>query len=472
MNNRQAPASTSAGTLPVPPHSVEMERSVLASALLDESVLDSAMESLEEDDFYSRENRTIFQTMRTLYNREHTVDVALLADALRSAQKLDNIGGETYLSQLVTATATSKNLDKYVEVLNQKKILRRLISESNDISTLCFEPEQNARELLDKAEQKIFRISDENMSDRPVLMGSLLKDTFAKLEKITNSGGITGFKTGFTDLDEYTTGLHPGELVIIAARPGMGKTAFVLSMASNMAIANKERKPVALFSLEMPREQLIQRMLCSEASVEMNKLRGGYLKKEDFSKLSNAAGKMYNAPIYIDDSGSLNPMELRAKCRRIKSQEGELGAVIIDYLQLMKSTDKEESRQLEISSISRTLKEISKELKVPVIALSQLNRSVEQRTGSPRPQLSDLRESGAIEQDADLVLFLYREAYYLGKSKEGRESEEYERIKNIAEVIIGKQRNGPLETAELAFIGKFTRFDNLDKQHAEEREVF
>ncbi|ERP38928.1 replicative DNA helicase [Chitinivibrio alkaliphilus] len=472
--NSTAPSSSreSGGALRVPPHSSDMEKCVLASALIDESVLDTAMESLSEDDFYLREHRTIFSAMRTLANEEHTVDVALLAEKLRSLEKLDLVGGEVYLSQLVTTTATSTNIDKYIEILHQKKILRRLIHESTDIATGCFENDINARELLDQAEQKIFRISDENISNRPVLMGELLKDTFTKLEQISNNGGVTGLKTGFHDLDRFTTGLHPGELIIIAARPGMGKTAFVLSLASNIGIQGGERRPVALFSLEMPREQLMHRMLCSEASVEMNKLRGGFLSKKDFAALGNAAGKMYKAPVYIDDSGSLNPMELRSKCRRIKAQEKDLGVIIIDYLQLMKSTDKEESRQLEISSISRTLKEISKELKVPVIALSQLNRSVENRTGSNRPQLADLRESGAIEQDADLVLFLYREAYYLGKSPEGRASEEYQNLQNVAEVIIGKQRNGPLETVELSFIGKYTRFDNLDKTHHEEPEGF
>jgi replicative DNA helicase len=449
-----------------------MEKSALASALIDEEVLDSAMEGLHEDDFYLRQHRTIFQTMRKLYNEEHTVDVALLAEKLKSVNKLETVGGEAYLSELITTTATSTNVEKYIEVLHQKKILRRLIHETMTISSSCYEGETNARELLDSAEQKIFHISDENMTNKPVKMEKLLKDTFEKLEKITNTGGITGLQTGFHDLDEHTTGLHPGELVIVAARPGMGKTAFVLSLASNIGIKEEKPAPVALFSLEMPKEQLMQRMLCSEASVEMNKLRGGYLGKKDFGALSQAAGRMYTAPIYIDDSSPLNPMELRAKCRRIKAQEKDLGVIIIDYLQLMNSTDKQESRQLEISSISRTLKEIAKELKVPVIALSQLNRSVENRTGSNRPQLADLRESGAIEQDADLVLFLYREAYYLGKSPEGRESEEYRNVQNMAEVIIGKQRNGPLETVELSFIGKYTRFDNLDKTHQEEPEAF
>lgn len=456
----------------IPPNSLEMEQSVLASALVNESVLDTVMETVKEDFFYHKQNRIVYKGMKALYNHDHTVDLALLAEKLKQMEKLEAIGGEAYLSQLVMSTSTSTNITNYVEILSQKSILRRLINETQEISTTCYESDAHAKEVLDLAEQRIFRISDENATNHPVPMRDLLRSTFQELEKIANSGGeVTGLQSGFKELDKYTTGFHPGELIIVAARPGMGKTAFVLSLAANVGINSANPRPIALFSLEMPKEQLMQRMLCSEAQVEMGRVRGGYLKKEDFTQLSIAAGNMHKAPIYIDDSGALNPMELRAKCRRIKSQEKDLGLVIIDYLQLMHSTEKQESRQLEISSISRTLKEISKELKVPVIALSQLSRAVESRT-EPRPMLSDLRESGAIEQDADLVLFLYRKAYYLGKSEEGRDSEEYKLCENTAEVIIGKQRNGPLETAHLSFIGRFTRFSNLDRQHVDEPEAF
>jgi replicative DNA helicase len=450
----------------VPPQAVEVEKSVLASALLDEEVLDSLFERVtDEKFFYSPQNRTIFDAMKSLHQKHKPVDLNMLAQELRTMEKLELIGGEVALAELVTIIATSGNVNHYITILEEKMILRSLIHEAGEITTECFESDANAKEVLDGAEQKIFDLSDDTQKNRPVIMKDLLKNTFDQIEEMSNSGGVSGLKTGFDRLDELTTGFHGGELIIIAARPGMGKTAFVLSLAANVGIRGDSTKAIALFSLEMPKEQLVQRMLCSEARVDMHKLRGGNLSKGDMSNLMQAAGNMHESPIYVDDSGGLNVMELRSKCRRIKSEAekkgGSLGVIIIDYLQLMSGVGKQESRQLEISSISRNLKEISKELRVPVIALAQLSRAVEQRAGgNNRPMLSDLRESGAIEQDADLILFLYREAYYLEMKKE-TDGEDYERIKNVGEVIIGKQRNGPLENISLSFVGRYTRFDNL-----------
>ncbi len=794
----------------VPPQAVDIEKSVLASALGNEVVLDAVMEQATEEHFYARQNRLIYEAMFRLYQRDSSVDIIILIEELRKMEKLENIGGETFISELANSTATTSNISHYMEILDQKKILRELIHESSDITTSCFDTDANAKEVLDTAEARIFGLSDSTTKNKPVMIGTMLGDTFKMIEKLANTGGITGLQTGFTQLDELTTGFHPGELIIIAARPGMGKclgkgtkvvmfdgtlkkvediqvgdllmgddstprkveslargreqmywirqnrgidyrvneshilslkksreegkdpkgsilnisvkeyleksdkfksnykgyrvpitfidqpteiepyflglwlgdgnsdsigittvdnevityleeysqqlnlslqryetedrvtqyaitkgcregdqktdtslqaklqklnllrnkhiphsfiqnstenrlqllaglidsdgyysaeynvfevvqkreklakqikyladtlgfqvslvakkatiadrnyesdvyrvcisgeldkiptkiarkqarkresikesthtgivvekdivddyygftidgnhlflledmtvthnTAFVLSLALNASIRTQNSEPIVVFSLEMPKEQLVQRMLCSEAEIDMHALRGGYITSEDHTKLGEAAGKLYKAPLYIDDSGALNPMELRAKCRRIKSaHDGKLGIIIIDYLQLMHGVGKQESRQIEISTISRTLKEISKELRVPVIALSQLSRAVEQRSGDNRPQLSDLRESGAIEQDADIVLFLYRKAYYL-KVANQVDTDEYKQCENTAEVIISKQRNGGQGTIPLSFIGKYTRFDNLDTAHQE-----
>lgn len=455
----------------IPPQSIEIEKSVLASALIDETVLDTLMELGKEEYFYSRQNRLIFEAMLTLVKVSGTVDAILLAEQLRKMDKLETVGGETYLAELLTTVATMANINQYMEILKDKLTLRTLIHESAEISDNCFQSDAAARQVVDLAEQRIFAIADSNIKNKPHKIKELLAEAFIQLESMSKSGGITGLQTGFSKLDELTTGLHPGELIIIAARPGMGKTAFVLSLAANMGIRNNENKPVIIFSLEMPKEQLVQRMMCSEGEVDMQRLRGGKIDKKEQSKLQEAAGRLFKSRLYIDDSAGANAMEIRAKCRRIKAQEGELGCIVIDYLQLMGSVEKTNSRQEEVSLISRTLKEIAKELSVPVIALSQLSRATETRTGSSRPQLSDLRESGSIEQDADIVMFIYREAYYL-KLAGNSDSEEFRAAENKAEIIIGKQRNGPTETVHLSFIGRYTRFDNLDEYHDEERATF
>ena len=446
----------------IPPQSVEVEKSILGSALVSEESLDLLMESVEEEYFYSRSNRVIFLAMKALYNSDHSVDIVLLLEKLRSGGKLDNIGGETFIMSLVTTVSTSQNISDYVDVLRDKMKLRRLSRVAGEIHEESFSPEADPKKLVDSAEQKIFAISDSDDSSKAVPMRDLMGPVFKRIETMSETGGITGVQSGFTDLDKCTTGFHPGELVIVAARPGMGKTAFCLSLAANAALRTEKPRPIALFSLEMPKEQLVQRMLCSEAEVDMHKMRGGYLGSEDLTRLSMAGGLLHQTGIYIDDTPGISPMEVRAKCRRIKSQEGDLGLVIIDYLQLMRASEKTNSRQEEVGSISRNLKEISKELKVPVIALAQLSRATEQNGGNKRPMLSHLRESGSIEQDADIVIFVHRESYYMNKDDEG-----FEEAERVGELIIGKQRNGPLEDIPVCWEGQYTKFSNLDTTHGE-----
>ncbi len=447
----------------VPPQAIEVEKSLLGSALIDETVLDAMMERVSEDIFYSRQNRTIYEAMKTMYNLDRSCDLTLLAEQLRSMEKLVNIGGETYLAELVSSVATSANIDHYVDILEDKMLLRRLIHETGEITSDSFEADAIAKNLIEEAEQKIFAISENKEKNRPEAMSNLLANTFKRIEEMSNTGGITGVQSGFTKLDELTTGFHPGELIIVAARPGMGKTAFCLSLAANASIRVENAPAIALFSLEMPKEQLVQRMLCSEAEVDMHKLRGGYLGSDDMGRLANAGGRLHKTQIYIDDTAGISPMEIRAKCRRIKSQAGNLGLIIIDYLQLMKASEKTQSRQEEVGSISRTLKEIAKEMMVPVIALAQLSRATEQNGSSKRPMLSHLRESGSIEQDADIVLFVHRESYYMDKNDEG-----FEEASRLGEIIIGKQRNGPLDDVPVAWTGMYTRFDNLDEKYTTE----
>ena len=380
----------------------------------------------------------------------------LWSDLLRGENEA--IGAEPYIGELVNNVATAANVKHYVKILKDKAMLRTLISTAGRISTSCFDPDANAKQVVDKAEAEIFTIADANIKNHPERLDVLMGKAFEEIQKIHREGGITsGVPSGFHALDEMTTGFHPGELIIVAARPGMGKTSFALSMALNAAARAKRKVATAVFSLEMPKAQLIQRMLCSEARIDMHRLRSGKLGKRELNALAIGAGPLYEAPMYFDDTPGMNVMELRAKCRRIKAKDG-LGLVMIDYLQLMNGVEKSENRQNEVAQISRSLKEIAKELEIPIIALSQLSRSVEQRTGDKKPQLSDLRESGSIEQDADCVLFIYRDWMY---NKETTEQ-------NVAEIIIGKQRNGPTGSVKLAFIKEFAAFENLDLQHGDE----
>ena len=455
----------------VPPQALDVERTVLGSMLIDINALDTAMGILTEECFYATANRNIFICIRDMCKQIIDVDILTLTEELKKREWLEAVGSEAYLSELVENVATSANIEYHCHILQSKATLRGLISTASDISTSCFSPDADDKKVLDKAEQKIFEIADAKIKGRPIQLRDLLSTTFEDIERYGKEGGMTGVKTGFDKLDDMTTGFHPSDLVIIAARPGMGKTALCLSVALNTTIRTQNPTPTVIFSLEMARAQLVQRMLCAEAEIDIHRLRGGRLTPQEINKLGMAAGPLHDAKIFIDDTPGINVMEIRAKCRRLKIREN-IGLIMIDYMQLMGIVDRSENRQQEIAQISRSLKGIAKELNTPVIAVSQLSRAVEQRTGSHRPQLSDLRESGAIEQDADLVLFVYREAIYIRNKEGGVDSEEYKEAANMAEVIIGKQRNGPVGKVNLSFIDKYASFRNIDIIHVEEPPEF
>jgi len=442
------------GTERVPPQALDVERTVLGSILIDANAAVTAMEVLENPEiFYVTAHQIIFEIIREMFNNDTPIDVITVADALKRKGMLEKIGSEPYLAELVENVATSANIAYYANILIDKFTMRRLISTAAEITTSAFEDQTDAQEVVDIAEQKIFQISENRIKTSFESVGELLPSTFEEIETYSK-GGVHGVPTGFSELDEKTAGLQKGDLLILAARPSMGKTALCLSMALN---ASKEKKSVAIFSLEMSKAQLVQRMLCAEARINMHRLRTGTLPKRDLPKLSLAAGPLSESPIFIDDTPGISVLEVRAKARRLKNK-GNLDIIIIDYLQLMTSPGAVESRQQEISQISRSLKGIAKELNVPVVALSQLSRAVESRPDK-RPMLSDLRESGAIEQDADVVFFVYREEYY---------KPEEESCKGIAEVIIGKQRNGPVGSVKLSFIREYARFENLAQMAVEE----
>ena len=451
--------ATTTGTRSIP-SAVEVERTVLASMIIDEAALDDGMEKLTDEIFHKESHRKIFICLRDIYKNDKPVDAAILSEELRRREWLNDIGGEAYLAELFNSAATSANIIHHIDILKDKATLRQLITAAGKITTEAMSPDAVSGITVDRAEQAIFSIKDKEMVGQPEALSTLIPQAFEDINRFRKMGGISGIPSGFIELDKKTTGMHPGELIIIAARPGMGKTSFALSIALNASCRSTTHETIAVFSLEMPKAQLVHRMLCSEARVNIQNLRAGHLNPRDLKSLSFAASKLNESAVYIDDTGSLNVMELRAKCRRIKNATGNLGLVIIDYLQLMSGVEKSENRQNEISTISRSLKEIAKELQVPVIALSQLSRAVEQRgDGKKRPQLSDLRESGSIEQDADVVLFIYRDNMYDKETKVG----------NTAEILIGKQRNGPSGIdVKVAFISEFAAFENLDKFHEEE----
>lgn len=441
----------------IPPQALEIERTVLGSMLIDVNVIDTAMEILYEECFYATNHRIIFRCIKKMFNKQVPVDIVTLSEELRKKKQLDAADTDAYLSELVEDVATSANINYHCEILLSKAMLRHLISTASEISTLCFDPDADANIVIDRAEKNILEIAEKKIHEDFTQLKPLVTQSFEYLDAVRSKGVLPGVQTGFTRLDELTTGFHSGDLVVLAGRPSMGKTALCLAMALNAAVKSDPATPVAIFSLEMTKEQLIQRMLCSEAKLEMHKFRTGRLNKEEMKQLSFSASPLYNAPIFIDDSSGLNPMEMRAKARRLKRREN-IGMIIIDYMQLMGSAERAENRQQEISQISRALKGMAKELQIPVVALSQLNRAVETRGGDKKPQLSDLRESGAIEQDADLVLFVYREYHY---------NKENENLKNEAEIIIGKQRNGPTGMVKVSFIPEYASFENLDYSHRE-----
>ena len=447
----------------IPPQALDIERTVLGSMLIDINALDTAMGMITENCFYATAHQRIFICIKDMSMRGVEVDILTITEELKKKEWLEAVGSEVYLSELVENVATSANIESHCNILMSKATLRDLISTAAEITTSCFNPDAEDKKVLDKAEQQIFEIADAKIKGRPIQIRDLLSATFEDIERYSKEGGMIGVRTGFDKLDEITTGFHPSDLIIIAARPGMGKTALALSMALNTTIRVPKPTPAVIFSLEMSKAQLVQRMLCAEAEIDIHRLRGGKLIPKEITKLGMAAGPLHDAKIFIDDTPGINVMEIRAKCRRLKIKEN-IGLVIIDYMQLMGIVDRAENRQQEISQISRSLKGIAKELNIPVIALSQLSRAVEQRTGHHKPQLSDLRESGAIEQDADLVLFIYREYKYTDPPDES--------IRSMAEIIIGKQRNGPVGSVMLSFVDQYASFKNLDIMHQEERPEF
>ncbi|MFW6149810.1 MAG: replicative DNA helicase, partial [Atribacterota bacterium] len=389
-----------------------------------------------------------YQCALDLFEKNQAVDLVTLTEELNKKKQLEEIGGASYLTTLMSSVATAANVVYYAKIVEQKAVLRKLINHATQIVTMGYEEQEDARILLDKAENLIFDVSQQKVEHSFSPIKDLLTESFEKIEDLYHRDNfITGVPTGFIELDEITTGFQPSELVIMAGRPSMGKTALCLNIAQYAAMQHKI--PVAIFSLEMSKAQIVQRMLCSEARIDTHALRRGRMPEEDWPKLSMAAGRLSAAPIFIDDTAGISPLEIKAKSRRLKARH-DLGLILIDYLQLIQTGLRIENRQQEISQISRSLKGLARELNVPVIAVSQLSRAVEQRT-IQRPRLSDLRESGAIEQDADVVAFLYREEYYKPKSSK----------KGIAEVIVSKQRNGPTGTLELAFLKEYTRFENL-----------
>ena len=436
----------------IPPQNIEAEQSVLGGILIENSAINKVLEILSPDDFYRDAHRKIYSTLIDLSERDEPADLITMTNELRRSGQLDTIGGASYLATLIDSVPTAANIEYYARIVKEKAVLRKLIETSTDIITQSYQDRSDVENFLDEAEKAIFEISERRVRPSFYSIRDIVKDSLDVIAKLYEKKElITGVPSGFKDLDQRTAGFQPSDLIIIAGRPSMGKTAFCLNVAQFAAI---ERKiPIGIFSLEMAKEQLVMRMLCSQAQVEGTKLRTGFLHESDWPKLTLAAGTLYDAPIFIDDSAALSILELRAKTRRLKA-EHNLGMVIVDYLQLMKGRSRAESRQQEISEISRSLKALAKEIKIPVIAVSQLSRKTEERTGN-RPQLSDLRESGAIEQDADLILFIYRDEVY-NRTEDNPN-------KGTAEVIIGKQRNGPIGKIDLAYLDKFTTFRDLYK---------
>ena len=432
----------------VPPQSIEAEESILSAILMDPDILNDITAHLSPGDFYRPAHEKIYAVMMDLYNRGEPIDLVTLTTALRDAHQLEETGGAVFLARLVNEVPMSVNPEHHAKIIRDKAHLRRLIHESNRIVRRCFEDQGDVSEVVDFAESSIFQVAESAVKSDFTHLNQLMVENMKTLElRNANQSALTGLPTGFTRLNELTAGFQSSDLIILAARPSMGKTALALNLSRNVAIEG--RAPVAFFSLEMSKEQLSMRLLCSEAKADASALRTGYFTKDLWPRLHDAAGKLFEAPIYIDDTPNLSVMEIRGKSRRLKKDKG-LGLIVIDYLQLMKATGNEERRDLEVSDISRSLKGLAKELNVPIIALSQLNRKLEERSDK-RPQLSDLRESGALEQDADLVMFIYRDEVYDKRLDNPR--------KGFAELIIAKQRNGPLGTIYLTFLGASNRFE-------------
>ncbi|MGU3471926.1 replicative DNA helicase [Paenibacillus sp. D51F] len=437
----------------VPPQNTEAEQAVLGAVLLQAEALITAMEKIRPEDFYLNQHQIVFEAMIELGENNQPIDLVTLTAYLSDRQQLDEIGGVSYLAKLATVVPTAANVEYYAQIVEEKSMLRRLIRTATTIVSDGYGASDDIGLMLSEAESRIMEIANRRSSSGFVSIRDVLMEVFERVEFLyTNKGGSTGIPSGFVDLDKMTSGFQRNDLIIVAARPSVGKTAFALNIAQNVGV--RSRETVAIFSLEMSAAQLVQRMVCAESNVDAGRMRTGFLEGDDWEKLTMAIGALSEAEIYIDDTPGITVSDIRAKCRRLK-KERNLGMILIDYLQLIQGRGKSgENRQQEVSEISRTLKQIARELEVPVIALSQLSRGVEQRQDK-RPMMSDLRESGSIEQDADIVAFLYRDDYY------DKETEK----KNIIEIIIAKQRNGPVGTVELAFLKNFNKFVSLDRTH-------
>lgn len=456
---KKPPADPVLAQLRIPPHSIEAEQSVLGGLLLDNAAFDKIADLLGEEDFYRDEHRRIYRHIRRLLEKSKPVDVITVAESLDSSGEGEDTGGLAYLGELAANTPSASNIRRYAEIVRERAILRKLVTTGDEIADSALNPlGRDPKQLLDEAEAKVFAIAESGFRHQTGFMhiNPLLTQVVERIQELhdrDNPSDITGVPSGYHDLDSQTSGLQPGDLIIVAGRPSMGKTSFALNIAENVAI--EVGLPVAVFSMEMGGAQLAMRMLSSVGRLDAHRVRTGRLNDDEWSRLSFALGKMHEAPIYIDETPALNPIDLRARARRLHRQCGKLGLIVIDYLQLMSSANQGggENRATEISEISRSLKGLAKELNVPLIALSQLNRSLEQRPNK-RPVMSDLRESGAIEQDADVIMFIYRDQVYNPDTPD----------RGTAEIIIGKQRNGPIGTVRMAFLGEYTRFENLANQ--------
>jgi replicative DNA helicase len=431
------------------PHNLEAERSVLGAILIRNDVLNHAIEIVDAHDFFREAHRLIFDRMISLNERGAAIDLVTLKDELARAGELEQVGGAAYVASLVDGVPRATNVEHYAKIIKEKSTLRSLIYAAGKILSNAYAAELEADELLDESERAIFAIADDRLRTGFVPLRDLVTGSFDAIQQLQEHKGlVTGVPTGFVDLDERTSGLQPSDLIIVAARPAMGKTSFTLNIAQH--VGTRTGKTVGFFSLEMSKEQLFMRLLTAEARIDAHRLRGGFLSDKDYGRLSTALGTLAEAKVFIDDTPSIGVLEMRAKARRLKAEHG-LDLLVVDYIQLMQGRGRFENRQLELASISRAMKGLAKELRIPIVALSQLSRAPEGRKDR-RPQLSDLRESGALEQDADVVLFIYREDQY----------EPTEENEGVAEIIIGKQRNGPTGTVKLAFLKEFTRFDNVE----------
>lgn len=436
------------------PQSLEAEQSVIGSMIIDKSAIAKSLEKLNDEDFYRDGHKVIFKAIREMFSQDMAGDLVTLLEYLKSTDNLDKAGGVTYISEISSSVITTANLEAYIKIVEDKSLLRKLIKSSTAIIEESYNKQDKVDDVLDLAQKKIFDLAEKQGSNDYEPLSTVLERGFIEIERLfNNKGSITGVGSGIRDLDAKTSGFQKGDMVLIAARPSMGKTTFSLNIAENAAL--REGKSVVIFSLEMPKEQLAYKLLCSEANVDMLKLRTGNLDDDDWERIARATGPLSKAKIYIDDTAGLSVMEMRSKCRKIKMEHG-IDMILIDYLQLMSGSAGSESRQQEVSEISRSIKALAKEMECPIIALSQLSRAPEQRADH-RPMLSDLRESGSIEQDADVVMFLYRDEYY------NKETEE----KNIGECIIAKQRNGPVGTVKMAWIGSQSKFANLELVYKE-----